>query len=116
MRDNKRLSEMSKEELFRFVTSGQYSDQDVIDLHDDLLKLRADDKSSVVHHPAHYTAGKVECIDAIEAATVGLEGIQAVCTGNVIKYVWRFSRKNGVEDLRKARWYLDRLIGEVERE
>lgn len=115
MRDNKRLSEMSKEELFRFVTSGQYSDQDVIDLHDDLLKLQADDKSSVVHHPAHYTAGKVECIDAIEAATVGLEGIQAVCTGNVIKYVWRFSRKNGDEDLRKARWYLDKLIEEVER-
>lgn len=110
-----RLSEMSKEELFRFVTSGQYSDQDVIDLHDDLLKLRADDKSSVVHHPAHYTAGKVECIDAIEAATVGLEGIQAVCTGNVIKYVWRWLRKNGAEDLRKAEAYLQRLINIVEK-
>src|SRR5690606_10257846 len=107
----KRLSEMSKEELFRFVTWGQYSDQDVIDLHDDLLKLRADEKASVVHHPAHHTAGKVECIDAIEAATTGIEGIQAVCTANVIKYVWRWRRKNGVEDLCKARWYLDKLIG-----
>lgn len=72
-------------------------------------------KADTVNHPSHYTAGKVECIDAIEAATVGLEGIQAVCTGNVIKYVWRFSRKNGIEDLRKARWYLDKLIMEVER-
>lgn len=75
------------------------------------------DKADVIDHPSHYTAGKIECIDAIEAATSGLEGIQAVCTGNVIKYVWRFSRKNGVEDLRKARWYLDKLIEseEVER-
>lgn len=67
-------------------------------------------KTDNVNHPSHYTAGKVECIDAIEAATSGLEGIQAVCTGNVIKYVWRWKRKNGVEDLRKARWYLDKLI------
>lgn len=67
-------------------------------------------KTDNVNHPSHYTAGKVECIDAIEAATSGLEGIQAVCTGNVIKYIWRWRRKNGVEDLRKARWYLDKLI------
>lgn len=72
-------------------------------------------KAEAIDRPAHYTAGKVECIDAIEAATVGLEGIQAVCTGNVIKYVWRWKRKNGVDDLCKARWYLDKLIEEVER-
>ncbi len=70
--------------------------------------------SDNINHPNHYTTGKVECIDAIEAATEGLTGIQAVCTGNVIKYVWRWRRKNGVEDLRKARWYLDKLIKEVE--
>lgn len=74
------------------------------------------DKGDVIDHPAHYTAGKVECIDAIEAATEGLTGIAAVCTANVIKYVWRFSRKNGVEDLRKARWYLDKLIESEEAE
>lgn len=73
------------------------------------------DKADVIDHPAHYTAGKVECIDAIEAATEGLTGIAAVCTANVIKYVWRWRRKNGVEDLRKARWYLEKLI-EVESE
>lgn len=69
-----------------------------------------------VNHPAHYTAGKVECIDAIEAATTGLEGGLAYCTGCAIKYLWRWSRKGGVEDLRKARWYVDRLIKEVEGE
>ncbi|MGG1601252.1 DUF3310 domain-containing protein [Paenibacillus naphthalenovorans] len=70
--------------------------------------------SDPVNHPAHYTAGNVECIDAIKAATEDLTGIEAVCTGNVIKYLWRWKRKNGVEDLRKARWYLERLIGEAE--
>jgi hypothetical protein len=66
-----------------------------------------------VNHPSHYTQGAIECIDAIKEATKGLLGIEAVCTGNIIKYVWRWKFKNGVEDLRKARWYLDRLIEEV---
>lgn len=65
---------------------------------------------SEVDHPPHYTAGKIECIEAIEAATTGLEGLEAVCTANVIKYVWRWKRKNGLQDLEKAKWYLDRLI------
>nr|DAH94433.1 MAG TPA: nucelotide kinase [Caudoviricetes sp.] len=63
-----------------------------------------------VNHPAHYTAGGIECIDALAAATEGLRGIEAVCTANAIKYLWRWKRKNGVEDLQKARWYIDRLI------
>ena len=66
-----------------------------------------------VNHPSHYTQGAIECIDAIKEATKGLFGIEAVCTANIIKYVWRWKFKNGVEDLRKARWYLDRLIEEV---
>lgn len=65
---------------------------------------------SDVDHPPHYTAGKIECIEAIEAATTGLEGLEAVCTANVIKYVWRWKKKNGLQDLEKAKWYLDRLI------
>ena len=66
-----------------------------------------------VNHPAHYTAGKVECIDALEAATSGLTGIEAVCTANAIKYLWRWKLKNGAEDLNKAKWYIDRLIQRV---
>ena len=64
-------------------------------------------------NPDHYKKGSIECIEALKAATVGKPGIEAVCTANVIKYVWRYEEKNGVEDLRKARWYLDRLIKEV---
>ena len=63
-----------------------------------------------VDHPAHYTGGTVECIDALEAATEGLVGIEAVCTANAIKYLWRWRRKGGAEDLRKARWYIDWLL------
>ena len=62
-----------------------------------------------VNHPAHYTAGGVECIDAIKAA---VPDFKSYCAGNVIKYVWRFTRKNGVEDLQKAEWYLHKLIEE----
>jgi hypothetical protein len=66
-----------------------------------------------VNHPAHYTAGRVECIDALAAATVELTGIEAVCTANAIKYLWRWKRKNGVEDIEKAIWYLERLKKEL---
>jgi hypothetical protein len=66
-----------------------------------------------VNHPPHYTAGKVECIDALEAATIGLQGIEAVCTANAIKYLWRWKSKNGLEDLAKARWYIDKLEKQI---
>ena len=62
-----------------------------------------------VNQPKHYTQGKVECIDAIESATCRLVGIMAVCVGNIIKYVWRFALKNGIEDLDKADYYLQKL-------
>jgi hypothetical protein len=64
----------------------------------------------VVNHPPHYASGRIECIDAIDVAVDGLTPQEAVCSGNVIKYVWRFKRKNGKQDLLKAQWYLQRLI------
>lgn len=70
----------------------------------------------LVNHPEHYTQGKVECLDAIEAATCELTGIQAVCVGSVIKYLWRFKRKGGVESLLKAQFYLQRLIHHAQQE
>ena len=61
-------------------------------------------------NPNHYRQGKVECIDALEAATANLTGIEAVCTANAIKYLWRWKQKNGIEDLKKASWYIEKLI------
>ena len=60
-----------------------------------------------VNHPRHYTAGDVECIDAIESA-LSPEEFRGYCKGNAIKYVWREALKGGDEDLRKAIWYLTR--------
>lgn len=61
-------------------------------------------------NPNHYKQGKIECIDALEAATVNKTGIEAICTANIIKYLWRYEAKNGLEDVKKAQWYLNKLI------
>lgn len=61
-----------------------------------------------VNRPSHYRKGKVECIDAIKSATG--DGYQFYLQGNIIKYMWRFNHKNGLEDLQKAQWYLSELL------
>lgn len=71
-------------------------------------------KSDMVCHPAHYNQGKVECIDAMAAATVNKRGIEAICVSNVIKYLFRYETKNGLEDVKKAQFYLNRLVDELE--
>jgi hypothetical protein len=75
---------------------------------------RIAEPSDNVNHPAHYAKGGIECIDAIEAAVTGLEGFEGMCTGNAIKYLFRWKHKNGVEDLKKAAWYVNRLIQRLE--
>ena len=79
---------------------------------DDCCEVEPD--ADMVNHPAHYTQGGIECIDALKAATISKTGIEAVCTANAIKYLWRYEEKNGIEDVKKARWYIDRLIKELE--
>lgn len=66
-----------------------------------------------VNRPAHYTSGGIECIDAMHAA-FGVEAVKDFCLCNAFKYLWRHRNKNGVEDLKKALWYLNRLIREME--
>lgn len=61
-----------------------------------------------VNKPAHYQ-GAIECIDAIES-TMTKEAFRGYLKGNVMKYMWRYEKKNGVEDLQKAEWYLKKLI------
>ena len=78
------------------------------------LNIEPENNSDMVSHPKHYTQGDIECIDALKAATVGKRGIEAVCVANVIKYLWRYEEKNGVEDVRKAKWYIERLLKELE--
>lgn len=66
-----------------------------------------------VEHPKHYVQGEIECIDCIKAATVNKVGIEAFCVGNAIKYLFRYENKNGIEDVEKSMWYLNRLLKEL---
>lgn len=71
----------------------------------------AESEHDAVNSPAHYTSGGIECIDCIKAA-LG-ENFMGFLIGNVIKYTYRYKHKNGAEDLKKARWYLDYAIKEL---
>ena len=69
-------------------------------------------KGDMVNHPPHYNHHGIECIDAIQACTS--DGFEFYLQGNILKYLWRYKYKNGIEDLQKADWYLQKLIGTVE--
>ena len=65
-------------------------------------------------NPDHYQRDGIECIDAIKAAVQNLTGDEAYCTGNAIKYLWRWKEKGGKTDLKKAMWYINDMIAEIE--
>ena len=70
--------------------------------------------NDAVNHPSHYTQGGIECIDAMKAS-MSDEAFKGLLKGNVIKYIWRYEKKvNPLEDLKKAKWYLEVLIRELE--
>lgn len=74
------------------------------------------DLNLMVYHPSHYQSETgLETIDVIESFTFDLKGIEAVDTANVLKYICRWKKKNGLQDLKKARWYLEHLIAHVEK-
>jgi len=68
----------------------------------------------LVNSPPHYNQAGVECIEAIKAATD--DGYEYYLQGNIIKYLWRYRYKNGIQDLEKAQWYLNKLIETLEEE
>ena len=73
------------------------------------------DVVDVVNSPPHYKTGGIEAIEGIEAS-MGPEAYAGYLKGNIMKYMWRYERKGKpVEDLKKARWYLDRLIAAQEK-
>lgn len=68
-----------------------------------------------INHPKHYELDKIECIDAMEM-TQGRGAVMSFCLCNAFKYLWRHNRKNGLEDIKKAKWYLDKYIELAEKE
>ena len=65
--------------------------------------------TDVVNHPDHYTNGSIECIDAMVAA-YGKDRVAEYCVINAFKYIWRSEHKNGLEDIKKAIWYLNKHV------
>lgn len=73
-----------------------------------------DDVVDVVNSPPHYKSGGIEAIEGIEAS-MAPEAYAGYLKGSVTKYLWRYEKKGKpLEDLKKARWFLDRLIQKVE--
>ena len=64
--------------------------------------------TDMVNKPPHYNKSGIECITAISAATS--DGFEYYLQGNIMKYIWRYTHKNQIEDLKKAQWYLSKLI------
>ena len=87
------MENMNGQEIF----TGQYGIKEDVDM---------------VNHPPHYNKYGVECIEAIKSATG--EGFEYYLQGNVIKYLWRYRYKNGIEDLKKANWYLELMMEVVD--
>ena len=72
-----------------------------------MIKKKAQEQD-MVNHPPHYNKAGIETIDAIHAMTD--DGFEYYLQGHIMKYLWRYSNTNGIEDLKKAQWYLNKLI------
>lgn len=77
--------------------------------HREIWEIQVDTGNDPVDHPEHYTAGAIECIEAIESQLTP-EEFRGYLKGCIAKYIWRERIKGGVESLEKAQWYLHRLI------
>lgn len=76
---------------------------------DEMMEMVPD----IINHPAHYTTGKIEVIDYLQEKMSG-EMFEGFCIGNALKYLSRYRMKGGLEDLKKAKWYLSRIISAME--
>lgn len=74
-------------------------------------------QNDMVNNPKHYLSNtkNLEVIDVIEAFTENLQGVEATDTGHIIRYACRWKKKNGIEDLKKLRWYVNHLIEYLEK-
>lgn len=106
------LSDESTEDCYHFlIAEGLIGKPEQPEIN--FVKVERNDEveptNDAVQHPSHYTHGGIECIEAIRASMTA-DGFCDYCKGNIIKYIWRWRDKGGVEDLRKASVYLDWLI------
>lgn len=83
----------------------KYCENDVLATEDAYNALTGDN----VNHPSHYETGKFECFDVMREA-LGDNVVKDFCIANTFKYIYRHKRKNGVEDIKKAKWYIDKYL------
>ena len=79
---------------------------------DEMAGFNGTTHDDMVNHPPHYNQGGIETIEAIKAA-LGY-GFNAYLTGNILKYLWRYNHKGGLQDVKKAQFYLNRLVQEMD--
>lgn len=88
--------------------------EEALDFGNCVLGINEKAEQDTVNHPSHYETGKFECIDVM-IETQGIEAVQDFCICNAFKYLYRHNRKNGIEDIKKAKWYIDKYIELSER-
>lgn len=80
-----------------------------------VITLLTQPVSDPVNSPSHYASGDIECIDAIKASMTR-EAFLGYLKGNIQKYMWRYEKKvNPIEDVKKARWYMNKLVDELDK-
>ena len=114
--DVSKVNDLAWKEITEFISGNMdYSDKE-IEIFSRKKENAYDPNDSRMHQfdnvdrPMHYAAGSIECIDAIEAQ-LSAEEFRGYLKGNIIKYLWREKHKGGVESLKKAKWYLNKLLG-----
>lgn len=109
------VESMEPNKSFIFEYTNEYDDAD-----EDIVKYCANDVLATedaynaitgdnVNHPSHYETGKFECFDVMREA-LGDNVVKDFCIANSFKYIYRHKRKNGVEDIKKAKWYIDKYL------
>ena len=109
------VESMEPNKRFIFEYTNEYDDTA-----DDIVKYCANDVLATedtynaitgdnVNHPSHYETGKFECFDVMREV-LGDDSVKDFCIANTFKYIYRHKRKNGVEDIKKAKWYIDKYL------
>lgn len=97
------------ESVKEILNDFQYCDCYKRDMGEREEKMEENKETDMVNHPKHYADScSIECIDAMQA-TFGTKDLAKYCAVNSYKYLWRYKSKNGLEDLKKAEWYLNKF-------
>lgn len=104
------ISFVDENDLENYINNDSKTADQIYDLFHGQKDSKTPDPSNGVNHPSHYNQGGIEVWDVIDAFTKDLDGAEAFYAGNIIKYVLRWNHKNGIEDLEKAKVYIDKII------